>query len=75
MWGRQRWESTQQQHIGAAVICLVGVDSTTHTHTHTHTHKHKHNFSFIKKQTKHISIDDRSFLTSINDKEYNGRHD
>ena len=38
MWGRQRWESTQQQHIGAAVICLVGVDSTTHTHTHTHTH-------------------------------------
>ena len=71
MWGRQRWESTQQQHIGAAVICLVGVDSTTHTHTHTHTH----NFSFIKNQAKHISINDRSFLTSINDKEYNGRHD
>ena len=51
MWGRQRWESTQQQHIGAAVICLVGVDSTTHTHTHTHTHTQTQTQLFLHQKT------------------------
>ena len=51
MWGRQRWESTQQQHIGAAVICLVGVDSTTHTHTHTQTQTQTQTQLFLHQKT------------------------
>ena len=82
MWGRWQWGSTQQQYIGAAVICLVGVDSTTHTHTTFSSSKDRSNISplmmgpfYQASMTKNAMEDMTSCLHYSDDWEFMGDGD